>query len=133
MKAMKASIGRFLPHCARVNVCDNSGGRILKIISVHNHKTKRGRYSSAGIGSLVSGSVVEGKPEMRKTVVTAVIVRMKKEFQRPDGTSVKFEDNAAVILKDDMGNPKGTMIKGPIAKEAADRWPAVGKIASVIV
>ncbi|MBT5342362.1 50S ribosomal protein L14, partial [Candidatus Woesearchaeota archaeon] len=59
--------------------------------------------------------------------------RQKKEFRRADGTRVKFEDNAAVVLKDNKGNPKGTIFKGPIAKEAAERWPAVAKVASIIV
>ena len=46
---------------------------------------------------------------------------------------VKYEDNAAVVLKDDKGNPKGTIFKGPISKEACDRWPGVAKVASVIL
>lgn len=133
MKALKASITRALPHNARINVCDNSGARILKIISVHGHKTVKGRASSAGIGSLIDASVVEGKPEMRKQVVQAVIVRQKKEYKRPDGTRIRFEDNAAALIKDALGNPKGTMIKGPIAKEVAERWPAVAKLASMVV
>ena len=70
---------------------------------------------------------------MRKTVVPAVIVRQKKEYRRPDGTRIKFEDNAAVVLKDDKGNPKGTLIKGPIAKEVVERWPAIAKIAKIVV
>jgi large subunit ribosomal protein L14 len=70
---------------------------------------------------------------MRKQVVPAVIVRQKKEFRRPDGTRVKFEDNAVVICKDDKGNPKGTVIKGPIAKEVAERWSAIGKLANITV
>ncbi|MCP4340711.1 MAG: hypothetical protein GY799_17945, partial [Desulfobulbaceae bacterium] len=67
----------------------------------------------------------------RKTVVYAVIVRQKKEYKRPDGTRVSFEDNAAVVLKDEKGNPKGTIFKGPIAKESASRFPAVAKVASI--
>jgi len=133
MKAIKSSIGRVLPHNARILACDNSGARILKVISVFGHKTRKGRYSSAGVGDKIMASVVEGKPEMRKQVVTAVIARQKKEFRRVDGTRIKFEDNAAIVLKDELGNPKGTMIKGPIAKEVCDRWPNVAKIASVIV
>ena len=70
---------------------------------------------------------------MRKQVVFAVIVRQRKEFQRSDGSRIKFEDNAAVVLKDDKGNPKGTIFKGPIAKEATSRWPGIAKVASVIV
>ncbi len=70
---------------------------------------------------------------MRKQVVFAVLVRQRKEYRRSDGTRIKFEDNAVVVLKDDKGNPKGTMFKGPIAKEAAERWPAIAKLASIVV
>ena len=133
MKAVKASITRGLPHTANVFACDNSGARILRIISVKNAKTVKGRKPSAAIGDYVMCSVVDGKPDMRKQVVPAVIVRQRMPYRRLDGTRIRFEDNAAVVLKDEMGNPKGTMIKGPIAKEAADRWPLVAKIASSII
>jgi large subunit ribosomal protein L14 len=78
-------------------------------------------------------TVVKGTPEMRNKVVFAVIIRQRKEFRRADGTRVSFEDNAAVVLKDDKGNPKGTLIKGAVAKEACERWPGIAKLASVIV
>lgn len=133
MKPVKARVTRGLPHTANVTACDNSGARILRIISVRNAKTVKGRKPSAGIGDYVMCSVVEGKPEMRKQVVAAVIVRQRMPYRRLDGSHIRFEDNAAVVLKDDLGNPKGTMIKGPIAKEASDRWPLVSKIASLIV
>ncbi len=133
MKDVKARVPRSLPHNARVIACDNSGAKILKIIAVKGHKTRTGRMEAAGIGDLIFASVVEGKPDMRKQVVQAVIVRQKKEFRRLDGTRVKFEDNAAAVLKDDFGNPKGTMIKGPVAKEVSERWPAVAKLSSLIV
>ena len=70
---------------------------------------------------------------MRKKVVNAVIVRQRKEYRRSDGMRVKFEDNAAVVVKDDKGNPKGTLVKGPIAKEVVGRWPAVAKIAKSVL
>ena len=70
---------------------------------------------------------------MRKKVVYAIVVRQKKEYRRPDGTRIKFEDNSAVVLKDDKGNPQGTIFKGPIAKEACERWPGIAKVASIIV
>ncbi|MBI2564454.1 50S ribosomal protein L14 [Candidatus Woesearchaeota archaeon] len=133
MKPLKAKISRALPHCANIEACDNSGARILKVISVRSHKTVRGRIQSAGVGDFIRASVVEGKPDMRKQVVAAVIVRQKKAYRRYNGTRIRFEDNAAVVLKDDAGNPKGTMIKGPIAKEVCDRWPAIAKVAKIIV
>jgi len=133
MKAVSASVARALPHMAHIPACDNSGARMLKVISVIGHKTRKGRASAAGVGDKIMASVISGKPDIRKQVVAAVIVRQKKEFRRYNGMRVKFEDNAAVIIKDDLGNPKGTMIKGPIAKEAALRWPNIAKIASIIV
>lgn len=133
MKALKSRMSRPLPSQACLDTCDNSGAKVLKIIAVIGHKTVRGRYPAAGVGDLVMTAVKKGKLEMRKTVVPAIIVRQKKEYRRPDGTRIKFEDNAAVVLKDEKGNPKGTIFKGPIAKEVAERWPAVAKVASIIV
>ena len=122
-----------MPIQAEVPTCDNSGAKVIKIVSVKGHKTVRGRISAAGVGDLVMASVRKGKLEMRKQVVPAIIVRQKKEYRRADGTRIKFEDNAAVVLKDMKGNPKGTIFKGAIAKEAAERWPAVAKVASILV
>jgi len=133
MQAVKAYITRGIPVGCRVDCCDNSGAKIIRIFTVMNIKTTKRRIPAAGVSDLVMGSVVNGRPDMRKQVVLAVIVRQKKEFRRPDGMRVKFEDNAAVVLKDDKGNPKGTLFKGPIAKEVCERWPFVAKIARVVV
>ena len=70
---------------------------------------------------------------MKKQVFWAVIVRQRKEYRRLTGDRIAFDDNAVVLLKDVEGNPKGTMIKKPIAREAADCWPFVARIASSIV
>lgn len=133
MKAHKAKVTRGLPVGSYIETCDNSGAKIIKIISVKGHKTVKGRRSAAGVGDLLTVAVKRGKPDMRKQVVFAVIVRQKKEYRRPDGMRIKFEDNAVVVLKDDRGNPKGTMFKGPIAKEACDRWPGIAKMAKIVV
>jgi len=133
MKPVESRIVKSLPVGTKVPTCDNSGAKIIKIFSVKGHKTVKGRYPAAGVGDLVNASVVKGKPGTKKQTVLAVIVRQRKEYRRADGTRIKFEDNAAVVLKDEKGNPKGTMIKGPIAKEVAERWPAVAKTASIIV
>src|SRR3989344_2912718 len=133
MKALKSRVTRGLPVEALVPTCDNSGAKLLKIFSVKGHKTVRGRISAAGVGDMVLAAVKKGKLEMRKTVVLAVIVRQRKEYRRADGMRIKFEDNAAVVLKDDKGNPKGTIFKRAIAKEVAERWPAVAKVASLVV
>ncbi|MBT5022102.1 50S ribosomal protein L14 [Candidatus Woesearchaeota archaeon] len=133
MKAINAKVTRALVQGSTLATCDNSGAKLIKIISIKKLKTTKKRMPAAGIGDLFLASVKKGKPEMRKQVVFAVLVRQRKEYRRPDGTRVKFEDNAAVILKDDKGNPKGTLLKGPVAKEAAARWPGVSKIASIII
>jgi len=133
MKAIKAKVTNALPVGSEVQTCDNSGAKAIKIFTVVGSKTRKGRLSSAGVGDLVMASVRKGKPDMRKQVVFAVIVRQKKEYRRADGMRIKFEDNAAVVLKDNKGNPKGTMFKGAIAKEVTERWAGVAKIASIVV
>ena len=133
MKAVKARITRGIPFGAVLATCDNSGAKTVRVFGVKRHQTTKGRIQAAGVGDMVLASVKRGKPEMRKQVVFAVIVRQRKEYRRPDGTRIKFEDNAAVVLKDDKGNPKGTIFKGAIAKEACDRWPGIAKIASIVV
>jgi large subunit ribosomal protein L14 len=133
MKGIKANVTRGLPVGAEVPSIDNSGAKVIKIISVSGVKTRKGRLSAAGVGDLVTASVVKGRPDMRNKVVQAVIVRQKKEYRRVDGLHVKFEDNGAIVLKDDKGNPKGTIFKGPIAKEVVERWPAVGKVANIVL
>lgn len=133
MQALKAKITKALPVESRIEVCDNSGAKVIKIFSVIGKKTVKGRIQSAGIADLVMASVKKGKPDMRKQVVYAVIVRQRRSYKRADGTRVKFEDNAAVVCKDEKGNPKGTLFKGPIAKEVCERWPAIAKIANIIV
>lgn len=133
MKAISATFTRGLVRGSTIHVCDNSGAKKAYLVSVKGSKTSRGRYPSAMIGDLLRVSVREGVQEMRKQLFYAVLVRQRKEFRRPDGTRVKFEDNALVICKDEKGNPKGTIFKGPIAKEVSERWPAIGKVAKIVV
>lgn len=133
MQPVKAKIPRALPVGSQIETCDNSGAKVINLFTVMGLKTVKGRISAAGVGDLVMASVRRGRPDMRKQVVFAVIVRQKKEYRRPDGMRIKFEDNAAVVLKDDKGNPKGTIFKGAIAKEACDRWPGIAKVASIVV
>ncbi len=133
MIPLKSRITKALQVGSYVETCDNSGAKVIKIIAVKRQKTVKGRVPACGVGDLVMASVRKGRPDIRKQVVFAVIVRQRKEFRRSDGTRVKFEDNAAVVLKDEAGNPKGTTIKGPVAKEACERWPGIAKIASIII
>ncbi|MEK6841367.1 MAG: 50S ribosomal protein L14 [Nanoarchaeota archaeon] len=133
MKALGSRITRGLPFGSRLDVCDNSGAKRIRLFGVKGHKTVKGRYPAGGVGDLIYASIVKGRPGMKKETVLAIIVRQRKEYRRESGERIKFEDNAAVILKDDKGNPKGTIFKGPIAKEAAQRWPGIAKIASIVV
>ena len=133
MKAIKSKVIRALPVGANIPTCDNSGAKIIQIISVQGYKGVKRRKPAAGVGDMIRATVKKGRPDMMKQMVYAIIVRQKKEFTRQNGLKVKFEDNAAVVLKDEKGNPKGTIFKGPIAKEATERWPAVAKLARIVV
>ncbi len=132
MKAIDAKINKSLPAGARVTVVDNSGAREIELISVIGAGGVRRRLPKAGIGDLIVASVKKGSPEMRKKKVNAVIIRQRKEFRRPSGLRVKFEDNAAVITSE-TGEPSGSDIKGAVAKEAAERWPKIASLASIII
>ncbi len=67
-------------------------------------------------------SVQKGTPDMRRKLVRAVVIRAKKEMRRPSGMRVSFDDNAVVVV-DEKNEPKGTEIKGPVAREVAERFP----------
>ena len=132
MKAITSKVSKSLPIGANLKWIDNTGAREVEIISVKGFKGVRRRLAAAGVGDMVVVSVKKGTADMRREVTTAVVVRQKKEYRRADGLRVKFEDNAAVIITED-GVLKGSEIRGPIAKEAADLWPAIGSAASIIV
>ena len=110
---------------------DNSGAKVVEVIGVIGIKARLRRYPSAGIGSVVMVAVKKGKPEMIKKKEKAVIVRQKREFRRGK-ERVRFEDNACVLI-DDQNLPKGTEIKGCVAREIADRFPKVVAIATAVV
>lgn len=134
MRGIRRNNSRGLPLGAEIEVVDNSGAKVIKIISVRGYKTVKRQLENAGVGDMVTANVVKGKPDMKHTVVKCVIVRQRQEYKRPTGVTVKFESNGAIVLKDEKGNsPKGTIIKGAIGKEVADRFPAVARLASVIV
>jgi len=117
---------------ARVISADNSGAKIVKIVGVKRAKAKKRKQVAAKIADRVKVSIKKGIPDMKGKVFDAIVIRQKKAYRRNDGERVAFEDNAVAILKDEKGNPKGTQIKGPIAREVMERWPQVGKIASIV-
>lgn len=89
------------------------------------------RLPAASPGDMVIVSVKKGKPDMRKKVVPAIIVRQSKIWRRPDGTNIYFEDNAGVVVNP-KGEMKGSTISGPVAKECADLWPRVASSSGVV-
>ena len=134
MKSIKAHVSRGLPSGSTIHIADNSGARIAKIITVKSYKTRTRKKQCAAIADLCTCNVIAGKPDMRHKVVPVVIIRQKQGYKRADGTTVKFEDNAGIVLRDvKLGMPKGTVIKGPIAKEVAIRWSQLAKIASMVL
>ena len=104
---------------SRLRVADNSGAREIMCIQVLGG-TRR-RY--AGVGDVIVASVKHAQPAAavkKGDVIRAVVVRTTKSFGRPDGSYIKFDDNAAVVLSDKQ-NPRGTRIFGPVARELRER------------
>lgn len=132
MKGLPGKQMRGLPVGAKLKCVDNTGAKEVQIVSVLKYHGVHRRLPAAGIGDLLVVTVKKGTPEMRKQLVNAVIVRQRRPFRRADGVMVEFEDNAAVITTP-TGETKGSDIKGPVAREAAERWPRIAAIASMIV
>jgi large subunit ribosomal protein L14 len=132
MRALAADVPKALTKGTRLVCADNTGARELQVVSVKNYRGTRRRQPKGGLGDVVVVSVKKGDPDMRRQVLEAVVVRQKKPFRRPDGTRVKFEENAAVLI-DDNQEPRGTEIRGPIAREVADRFGTVASTATMIV
>ncbi len=116
----------------RLKVTDNSGAKEAMVIGVPGLKTRLRRLPFATVGDMVVVTIKKGNADLVGQVMNAIIVRQKKPFRRPNGVWVAFEDNACVIVSPE-GAPKGTEIRGPIAKEAAERWARLSTIASMVV
>lgn len=104
----------------RVKIADNTGARELLVIHVMGGSRRRYGY----VGDIVVGTVKAATPQAsvkKSEIVKAVIVRTSKEWRRNDGSSIRFDDNAAVILDIDGVNPRGTRIFGPVARELREK------------
>lgn len=104
----------------RLKVADNTGARELLVIHIMGGSTRR----YAAVGDVVVAAVKSAAPQgsvKKSEVVKAVIVRCSKEWRREDGSTIRFDDNAAVILDTDGQNPKGTRIFGPVARELREK------------
>ena len=100
---------------SRLKVVDNTGAKDIACFKILNHKSQRG----ARLGDVIMASVKVAKPHgqiKKKEVVKAVIVRQRMPYKRANGTSIRFDENA-VVLVDNDGNPRGTKISGPVARE----------------
>jgi large subunit ribosomal protein L23e len=114
-----------------MNCADNSGAKNLYIMAVTGIGARLNRLPAAAAGDLVMATVKKGKPELRKKVHPAIVVRQSKAWRRPDGIFIRFEDNAGVIVNP-KGEMKGSAITGPVAKECADMWPRIASAAGSI-
>ncbi|HNY84290.1 MAG TPA: 50S ribosomal protein L14 [Anaerolineaceae bacterium] len=105
---------------SRLVVADNTGARELLVIHVFGGTNRRYAY----VGDIILCTVKVASPQAsvkKSEIVKAVIVRTSKEYRRPDGSSIGFDDNAAVILDNDGVNPRGTRIFGPVARELREK------------
>ena len=132
MEALGADVTQGLEKGSLVTCADNTGARELRVISISGYSGTHNRHPKGGLGDKITVSVTKGTPEMRRQVLEAVVVRQRKPIRRPSGTRVKFEDNAAVVI-DDMEEPRGTEIKGPVAREVAERFGSIASTATMIV
>ena len=117
---------------SRLRCIDNSGAKKVEIVAVMGYKGIRSQRPKATIGDMIVVTVKEGSPDLRKKLAKAIITTMRKEFMRPSGSRIMFEENTCILV-DDEGKARGSEIKCVVAKEAVMRWPTIGKIAKVVV
>jgi large subunit ribosomal protein L23e len=127
----KFRITLALPTAAVMNCADNTGAKNLYVVAVNGFGARLNRLPAACIGDMFVATVKKGKPELRKKVMPAVVIRQRKQFRRKDGSVLYFEDNAGVIVNI-KGEMKGSAINGPVAKECADSWPRIASNAPSI-
>ena len=132
MRGLTSKIPRALQTGSKMVCADNTGARVVQIVSVFGYHGVKNRQPKMGLGDLATVTVKKGTPDMKRKLVRAVVVRQKKEFRRPNGLRVSFEENAMVLLNEN-GDPRGTDIKGPVAREVAERFPKVGSMATIII
>jgi large subunit ribosomal protein L14 len=112
-------------------VADNSGARRVKVFRLLGGSFRK----SSGVGDVVVCSVKDAIPNgkvKKGDVVKGVIVRVKKAYQRRDGSTIRFDDNAVVLINED-GTPKGTRVFGPVARELRDKGDTYSKIVSLAI
>src|SRR3989344_9506480 len=126
MKPVPARIIKSINHSALIDCADNTGAKVLRVFTVKGYKGTKRRMVKCGVGDVIMCSVKRGTPKMREETPLAIVIRQRKEYRRADGRRVKFEDNAAVLVNERL-EPRGSEIKGAVAKEIVIRFPSVGK------
>jgi large subunit ribosomal protein L14 len=132
MKAISSSKGATIQTGTKLKCADNSGANLLEVISVMGFKGIRKARPTAGIADVDICRVYSGNEKVRHQIFKAVIIRQRKEYRRANGMRIEFEDNAGVLLNDKF-DPTASLVKGPVAREAVERFKTVGKISSIIV
>ena len=142
---IKLKISNCLCVAATMNCADNTGAKNLYMIAVTGIGARLNRFPAGSVGDMFLCSVKKGKPELRKKVMPAVIIRQRKAIRRPEGYFLYFEGkliihsnlfnfcayNAGVIVNV-KGEMKGSGITGPVAKECAELWPKIASNAGSI-
>ena len=147
----KVKITNSLPVACVMNCADNTGAKNLHMIACVGIGSKLNRFPAGSAGDMFLASVKKGKPELRKKVLPAVIIRQRKCYRRREGYQLYFEgkyrierhifflltiipllDNAGVIVNP-KGEMRGSAITGPVAKECADLWPKISGHAGSII
>lgn len=105
---------------SRLKIADNSGAQEILVIRVLGGSVRKYGH----VGDIIVGTVKSANTQgnlKKGDIVRAVIVRTKKEYRRSDGSYIRFDDNAAVVLAEDLTNPRGTRVFGPVARELRDK------------
>ena len=128
---IKLKISNCLPVATIMNCADNTGAKNLYMIACTGIGPRLSRLPSGSVGDMFLASCKKGKPELRKKVMPAVIIRQRKAIRRREGHFLYFEDNAGVIVNP-KGEMKGSGITGPVEKEFAELWPRIAANAGSI-
>jgi large subunit ribosomal protein L14 len=132
MKAISSSRGESIQTGSLIKCADNTGVNLFEVISVIGFKGKRRAKPTGGIADVAVCRVRSGTEKVRNQIFRVVVVRQRKEYKRPNGMRVQFEDNAGVVVNEKF-DATATLVKGPVAREAVERFKTIGKISSIIV
>jgi large subunit ribosomal protein L14 len=132
MKPISASMSKCLTPGSYLICADNSGATLLQIVAVKGYHGVKSRSPRCGVADWIFAAVKDGDAKLVHEMVQAIIIRQRKEYKRPNGMRIKFEDNAAVLINE-KGEPRGSKLKGAVAREVVERFSTIGKISTFIV